>query len=158
MKTIILVFFLAINLPMTGAHAQSAKSWTAEQQQVIDAMDRLSQATAVDGGGAADYAAVLTENFSRWSSGSQLVNDKKTWVDGLDDWFTDGWRVTDRSTQIVGIVIQANHAFVRRNVQETYLGPENNQSEANAALAEVWVRDVDQWKLMQANVTVIDQL
>ena len=74
----------------------------------------------------------------------------------MDGWFTDGWRVTDRSTQVVGIVIQANYAFVRRNVQETYLGPEDNQSESSAALAEVWVLDGDQWKLMQANVTIID--
>jgi len=156
MKAIILVFFLAIGLAMTGAQAQSGESWTAEQQQVINAMDQLSQATAVDGGGAEDYAAVLSENYSRWTAGSQLVNDKTSWVAGLDGWFTDGWRVTDRSTQVIDIEVQASFAFVRRIVNETYLGPEDSQSQANAALAEVWVREGDQWKLMQVNVTVID--
>ena len=138
------------------ADAQSQNSWSAEQSQVLEAMHRLSATTAADGNGADEYAEVLDENFSRWTTGSSLINHKKEWVDGVRDWFDDGWRVIDRQQTVLEITIRADEAFTRRVVEETYLGPDGDKTISKAGLAETWIRSEGSWLLLRVNVDVLD--
>lgn len=140
--------------PYSQVSAQD--SWTTDERQVLAAMERLSAATAPDGAGADAYAAVLTDDFSRWTTGSGVVNDKQSWVAGVREWFDDGWRVTDRNQEIVEISVKGDMALTRRIVEETYLGPDGENSVSRAALAEVWARSDGVWLLYQVNVDVLD--
>ncbi|NIP57094.1 MAG: DUF4440 domain-containing protein, partial [Gemmatimonadetes bacterium] len=106
--------------------------------------------------GADAYGAVLADDFSRWTIGSDLVNGKEDWVEGVREWFEDGWRVSDRDTRHLEIVVRDDHAFTRRVVEETYLGPEGERSTATAALAEVWVREDGEWRLLRVDVRPVD--
>jgi hypothetical protein len=132
--------------------ASSEESWSKEQRQVLAAMQRLSASTAPGGAGPDAYAAVLADGFSRWTVGSDVINDKKTWVEGVREWFDDGWRVSDRKTRNLEIQVGEDQTFVRRIVTETYLGPDKETSSSSAALAEVWVRGSDGWLLLRADV------
>ena len=124
--------------------------------QVLEAMEQLSAATAPGGAGADAYGAVLAEEFSRWTIGSNKTSGKTDWVEGVREWFDDGWRVSDRKTQILEIRMRDDTAYIRRIVTESYTGPENEQSVSTAALAEVWVRGNDDWLLLFVNVHPMD--
>ena len=119
-------------------------------------MGRLSAATAPDGAGASEYGAVLAADFTRWTVGSSDISDKTSWVQGIQEWFEDGWRVSDRQTQHVEIVVRDDLAFTRRIVEETYLGPDGERSVSGAALAEVWVRGDHGWLLLRVDVHPLD--
>jgi hypothetical protein len=152
-----LYLFACLLLPLCPlADAQSQKSWSSEQSQVIAAMHRLSATTAPDGNGADDYADVLAENFSRWTTGSSVINHKKEWVEGVRDWFDDGWRVIDRQQKVLDVTIRADEAFTRRIVEETYLGPDGEKTVSKAGLAETWIRAEGSWLLLRVNVDVLD--
>lgn len=150
--------FAGCALTLLGMPLQTAaqESWTPQQREVLAAMDRLSAATAPGGAGAEDYGAVLAEEFTRWTVGSTVINDKESWVAGVREWFDDGWRVTDRESRILEVLVRGDYAFTRRIVEETYLGPENERSLSGAALAEVWVRRDRAWLLLRVNVHPID--
>jgi hypothetical protein len=149
-----LIRFAFISLIMLGLPAQALaqESWTPEQQELIEAIEKLSAATAPSGAGADAYGANLSEEFNRWTIGSAVFNDKNTWVEGVREWFDDGWRVSDRNTRDQQILVRDDYAFIRRIVEETYLGPDNESSVSTAALAEVWVRSDHGWLLLYVNV------
>jgi hypothetical protein len=151
-----LLYLVAFLLVPPYSDAKSQASWSPEQSQVLAAMHRLSATTAPDGEGADEYAAVLAENFSRWTTGSSVINRKKGWVEGVRDWFDDGWRVIDRHQTVLEVTIRADEAFTRRNVEETYLGPDKQKTISKAGLAETWVRSDSGWLLLRVNADVLD--
>jgi hypothetical protein len=152
-----LLCFGAVSLLLVWPSQVSAQdSWTTEQLQVVASIERLSTATAPGGAGADGYGAVLADNFSRWTTGSDVINDKQSWVEGVREWFDDGWRVTDRNQNILEILMMGEFAFTRRVVEETYLGPDGERSVSKAALAETWVRSDGVWLLLLVNVDVLD--
>jgi len=150
----IFVFIAAFSFVLFFPRAQvlAQDSWTPEQQELIEAIKILSATTASDGGGADEYGANLSEEFNRWTIGSAVFTDKNTWVEGIREWFDDGWRVSDRQTRDLQILVRDDYAFVRRIVEETYLGPDEESSVSTAALAEVWVRSDHGWLLLYVNV------
>ena len=127
--------------------------WSPGQQEILAAIARLSAATAPGGGGADDYATMLTEDFSRWTIGSDVLSGKQDWVEGIRTWFDDGWRVSGREAEVLEITVEGPTAFSRRIVTETYTGPDGETSPAaRAALAEVWRRDGEGWRLQRVTV------
>lgn len=152
MKFLIQVYLVFAFLVVFPAILVAQSTWTPEEEQVMAAINRLSASTAPDGGGADDYAKMLDDSFTRWTVGSVLVNDKSEWIEGMRDWFDDGWRVTERQTDYLDIHIADNFAFTRRNVSETYLGPDGDTSTSKAAVAEVWKKSGPGWLLLLANV------
>jgi ketosteroid isomerase-like protein len=133
-------------------------NWSPGQREILDAIARLSAATAPGGGGADDYAAMLTDDFSRWTIGSGVVVGKREWVDGVRGWFADGWRVTDRQADVLEIAVEGSTAHSRRIVSEIYTGPDGEVSPpARAALAEVWRREGEGWRLQRVTVHSIQE-
>ncbi len=126
--------------------------WNSEQKQIIETMNLLSETTAPDGKGADAYGSYLSDDFSRWTIGSPITNNKKKWVDGVKEWFDDGWRVSERKQQNLEILIMNGIAHTRRIVIETYLGPKGDTSESKAALAEIWIKKNNKWLLYRVNV------
>jgi len=147
-------FFLVLLWPCSQASAQGM--WTEEQQGVLASMEQLSAATAPGGSGAESYGSVLSEGFSRWTTGSSAITRKQAWVESLREWFDDGWRVTDRNQTVMDISVIEEFAFTRRIVEETYLGPDGETSVSQAGLAETWIRVDGRWLLFRANVDVLD--
>jgi ketosteroid isomerase-like protein len=132
--------------------------WSPQQREILDAIAELSASTAPGGGGADDYAAMLTEDFSRWTIGSDVLNGKEDWVDGIRGWLDDGWRVSDRQAEVLEITVEGGTAFSRRIVSETYAAPDGETSPpAKAALAEVWRRGGEGWRLQRVNVHPIQE-
>ena len=156
MKNCLCALVVSMMLFWVASAATAEESWTPDQQGVLAAIEQLSSATAPDGAGADAYGASLTDDFSRWTVGSSVTNDKQNWVDGIRGWFKDGWRVSDRQTRDLEILVRDDYAFVRRVVEETYVGPEGEQTVSSAALAEVWVRGDDGWRLFLVNVHPMD--
>ena len=147
-------FLLLLLWPRLQASAQD--SWTEEQQGVLTAMERLSAATAPGGSGAESYSSVLSDHFSRWTTGSTTINSKQVWVEGVKEWFDDGWRVTDRDQTVLDILVSGEFAFTRRIVEETYLGPDGDTTVSRAGLAETWIRVDGTWLLFRVNVDVLN--
>ncbi len=156
MKTTWCLAVCCLTLLWAPSAGSAQESWSPAQQEVLAAIERLSASTAPGGAGADAYGAVLADDFSRWTIGSDLVNGKEDWVEGVREWFEDGWRVSDRDTRHLEIVVRDDHAFTRRVVEETYLGPEGERSTATAALAEVWVREDGEWRLLRVDVRPVD--
>jgi ketosteroid isomerase-like protein len=127
--------------------------WSPRQRAILDAIATLSASTAPGGGGADAYATMLTEDFSRWTIGSDVLNGKEDWVDGIRAWYDDGWRVVDRQAEVLEITVEGDTAFSRRIVSETYAAPDGETSPpTKAALAEVWRRDGEGWRLQRVTV------
>ena len=123
-----------------------------EQLEVIETMNLLSQTTSPTGKGADSYAKYLADDFSRWTIGSSITNTKEKWVEGVREWFDDGWRVSDRQQKNIEIQIFGNYAHTRRIVIETYKGPKGESSTSKAALAEIWIKENKKWLLYRVNV------
>ena len=120
-------------------------------------MAALSAATAPGGGGADDYARLLTDDFSRWTIGGEVVEGKETWLEGVRAWFDDGWRVIDRRAEVLEITVEGPVAFSRRIVTESYAGPDGDRPPpARAALSEVWRRDGEGWRLQRVTVRALE--
>jgi hypothetical protein len=156
MKRITNYFLLTLLVLGTHSTVLATDTWTAEQLEVLSSVERMSAATAPGGSGADGYAAVLAEGYSRWTTGSKLINGKQDWVDGIRTWFDEGWRVTDRDQHVVEISVKDEYAFTRRIVEETYLGPTGESTVSKAALAETWVRDEGAWLLFRVHISVLD--
>jgi len=148
------LMIVALLLVLCGATFQHP--WTEQQRQVLSAIERLSAATATDGGGPAAYAAVLHPDFSRWTLGNDAAEDKETLVAAVEDWWRDGWRVSARDSRALQIVVRGDYAFSRRIVGETYTGPDGQRSASTTALAEVWVRDGADWLLLRVDTHPVD--
>ena len=140
-------------IPITYLMAAPQQKVPAELQE---AMEDLSAATAPGGGGPEAYARILTEDFTRWTLGSERMDDRDSWVEGVRAWYGDGWRVADRKTRRVDLELQDDLAFVRRIVTETYSGPEGEESSATAALAEIWERTGNGWRLKRVDAHAVD--
>ena len=147
-------FFLSLLWPCLQVSAQDP--WTAEQQEVVASMEQLSATTAPGGNGADGYGSVLSDRFSRWTTGSSVINGKQAWVEGVREWFDDGWRVTDRNQTILDISVNGEFAFTRRIVEEKYLGPDGETTVSRAGLAETWIRVDSTWLLFHVNADVLD--
>lgn len=132
--------------------------WSPRQREILDAMAELSASTAPGGGGADDYAAMLTDDFSRWTIGSDVLNGKQDWVKSVRTWYEDGWRVSDRQVEVLEVTVEGGTAFSRRIVSETYSAPDGETlPPTRAALAEVWRRDGEGWRLQRVTVHPIEE-
>ena len=95
----------------------------------------------------------MTEDFSRWTIGSDVLAGKHDWIESIRIWFEDGWRVADRQADVLEVTVEGATAFSRRIVSETYRAPDGeNTPPAKAALAEVWRRDGEGWRLQRVTV------
>ncbi len=131
-------------------------SSTTKQRDLLETMNKLSETTSPEGKGADAYGSFLADDFSRWTIGSSIINDRTKWVEGVREWFDDGWRVSDREQQNLEINILSDYAHTRRIVTETYLGPKGDRSKSKAALAEIWIYRNDRWLLYRVNVHPLD--
>ena len=156
MKSILCSIAFSLFLFWPSSQASAEESWTTEQQQVLASIESLSATTAPDGSGADAYGAILANDFNRWTIGSNVINDKQSWVDGVRGWFDEGWRVSHREQSILEILVKDEFAFTRRIVEETYLGPDGESSVSKAALAETWVLGDGGWLLYLVSVAVLD--
>lgn len=145
------MFFVSLLLCATILSFGQEK-WDNEQKQIIGSMNKLSETTALKGGGAEAYGWFLSDDFSRWTIGSSTTNSKKDWVHGIREWFDDGWRVSDRKQQLIEIQMMNGLAHTRRIVSETYLGPDGTTSKSKAALNEIWIKEKDKWVLYRVNI------
>lgn len=124
--------------------------------EIKNAIAKLSASTAKDGKGSVDYGKMLHDDFSRWKMGSEKLENKKSWLAGIDEWFVDGWRVADRTNEFKEIKPIGNLCFVRRNVSESYIDAKGTVTEpSKAAVSEVWIKS-DGWKLLRVEVTTLD--
>ncbi|QNL21261.1 DUF4440 domain-containing protein [Hyphobacterium sp. CCMP332] len=134
---------------------QAQEPWNSDHKEIIKTIENFSESTSVNGKGANAYASFLSEDFTRWTIGSDVINNKVMWVEGIRDWFDEGWRVSDRSQQFIEINIANGLGHVRRIVTETYLGPDGSTSSSKAALVETWKKENEQWLLYRTNVQPI---
>lgn len=145
--SIITLMFLLLSITIYGQ-----EEWNNEQKQIIETMQLFSETTAPNGNGADAYGNYLSDDFSRWTIGSSITNTKNKWVEGVREWFDDGWRVSERKQQNLEILIMGDLAHTRRIVTETYLGPKGDSSTSKAALAELWIKKNNKWLLYRVNV------
>ena len=133
-------------------------NWSPRQREILDAIAKLSASTAPGGGGADDYAAMLTEDFSRWTIGRNVVTSKQDWVDGIRTWYEDGWRVSDRQAEVLEITVEGATAYSRRIVTETYTAADGETTApTRAALAEVWSRGGEGWRLRRVTAHAVEE-
>jgi ketosteroid isomerase-like protein len=149
---------LLLMLLFACVQVTAQESWTKEQKEILTSIERLSGSTASGGTGADGYAAVLAEDYSRWTIGSNLLNTKKAWVEGVREWFDGGWRISDRKQEVLDISVRGDYAFTRRIVEESFLGPDGETTNSKAGLAEIWVRGETGWLLLRVDVDVLDSV
>ena len=65
--------------------------------------------------------------------------------------------MTDRQVEYIELAINNDLAFTRRNVVETYLGPDGDSSASKAAVAEMWIKINGTWLLFRANIHPITE-
>jgi ketosteroid isomerase-like protein len=127
------------------------------EMAVMASIAKLSKATSPGGGGADAYADILTEDYSRWTLGSDSSQNKYDWVEGIREWFDDGWRVTDRQTSKFFFSSKGDLAFTRRVVSESYIGPGGEKSSGKAAVSEVWRKEGEVYLLWRVDISPIKE-
>ena len=152
MNTLRSFFILLIYLGLSFSDLSAQKLWKEDQHEILKALDKLSATTAPGGYGADEYATCLSADFSRWTIGSNEISNKKNWVQGIREWFDQGWRVVDRKSEIKEIKVETEFAFSRRIVREYYKGPNGEKSNSKAALIETWRKENDHWLLYRVEV------
>lgn len=148
MKKCLIAAVLLVCCHMTSAQ----QAWNAKQQQVIAAMESLSKANTLGSQDIQRYASMLDDRFSRWTIGSRVVNDKAGWVQGIQTWIDRGWAMAASTQQIIEIQLLGDTAITRRIVSEAYIGPDKASMITTSALAEVWIKQQDQWRLVSMTV------
>lgn len=151
MKTSIKLFLLIILISLSPK-TYSQPEWSGKAKELIETIEKFSETTSPSGQGADAYSEFLHIDFSRWTMGSSLENDKENWVEGVREWFDDGWRVSERHQETIEMLIEKKYAHVRRIVTETYKGPKGDTSKSKAALAEIWIKHRGKWMLFRVNV------
>lgn len=152
MKINFKITFAAIFLFTLSIVSYGQDEWTDNQKNLINAMNDLSKTTAPNGKGADAYGRLLSEDFSRWTIGSTVLSNKEKWVNGVREWFDEGWRVSERKQKNLEILAMDSFAFTRRIVTETYKGPDGETSTSEAALVEIWKFKEGHWLLFRVNV------
>lgn len=142
------VFLLTVLL----SSALMASELKSDEQQIMARLSELSASMKKNGQGAKAYAQVLDDNYSRWTMGSQKINDKAAWLEGIEDWFESGWRVEKSDNKILSLAFAHNRAFVRRIATEYYLGPKGEKEAYRTGIAEVWLKRGNNWYLQQVQV------
>ena len=70
-------FSIAVFVFSCVSFSNGQDTFTAQQQEIVDVIQQLSKTTAPEGKGADAYGRLLTEDFSRWTIGSDKLNNKK---------------------------------------------------------------------------------
>lgn len=151
MKKILLTVF---GFLLSSGIAFSQIELSPEEQEVVQKTEELSE-LLLDGDELGSYSEMLDERFSRWVIGELTVTKKTEWLEQLTDWFEDGWRVTAREKQLVDVEIDEQFAYIRRRVEEHYMGPDELPSSSLSALDEIWRNDEGEWKLYRVTVLPI---
>ena len=149
MKTICFTILL---LAITTTHANN-QNFDSEQKAIISQMNSLSSSMYKDGNGGKAYATILAPTYTRWTSGSDLINDRVNWLKGINDWFNSGWRIANSQNNILEIEIHGDFAFVRRVATETYVGPKGENQIFQSGVVEVWTKKNSVWLLLQASIS-----
>lgn len=147
-----IICFAIMLLTITTAQANN-QNFDSEQKAIISQMKALSSSMYKGGKGGNAYAAILAPDYTRWTSGSDLINDRANWLKGINDWFDSGWRIADSQNNILEIKIQGNLAFVRRVATETYSGPKGESQVFQSGVVEVWTKKNNTWLLLQASIS-----
>lgn len=134
-------------LGLLAGSATAEPEWNEQQQQIVVAMQQLADASDYKSVNTEAYANMLCDDFSRWTIGSQAINDKAGWVEGVSTWISRGWSVAARTAEILDIEVNGEFAFSRRIVTEAYIGPNQQSAMSTSALAETWHKDSSGWKL-----------
>jgi hypothetical protein len=146
MKPIAFVILL-----LTVATTAAGDEWTAEQREVVAALDRLSASTRPGGDGVDACAEMLAPDYSHWTVGRSAITGRNAWIEAVREWWNDGWRVVDSSADLLEITIRGDFATTRRVVRESYRGPQGEETDSHTALAETWVRHDGEWRLLRVN-------
>jgi hypothetical protein len=142
------LFFL-----ISYASQASGQDFSSEEQAIVAQMSALSASMQENGSGGSGYALILAPEYTRWTTGSETISDRETWLRGIHDWFNGGWRVADSKNNILEITVHGEFAFVRRIATETYAGPNGEDQIFQSGVVEVWVKKDDQWLLLQASIS-----
>ena len=142
------LFFL-----ISYASQASGQDFSSEEQAIVAQMSALSASMQENGSGGGGYALILAPEYTRWTTGSETISDRETWLQGIHDWFNGGWRVADSKNNILEITVQGEFAFVRRIATETYAGPNGEDQIFRSGVVEVWTKKNDKWLLLQASIT-----
>ena len=157
-NTRFLVMLLLFTYTDWASSVYAQDSWSDDQRSVMESISEFSDTTAPGGDGADVYGEFLTSDFSRWTIGTTQISTKSAWVEGVRDWFDDGWRVTGREPQVLEITVEGPTAYARRIATENYTGPDGKSSPpAKAALAEVWSHDGEGWRLQRVTVHPVQE-
>ena len=146
-----IILFLAIFVATTIQI--SSQGFGQEESAIIDQMNALSASMKRDGSGGKAYAAILSPDYSRWTLGSTLINDRATWLKGINDWFNSGWRIAESENNIIEIKVYGDYAFVRRVATETYAGPNGENQVFQSGVVEIWNKKDKIWLLLQASIS-----
>lgn len=122
------------------------------REAVLEAMAALSASMREDGGGPDAYAALLTEDFTRWNVRADRILTRDELLDGIRSWWEGGGRVTASDVQLHEIVFAGEAATTRLVARETYA----DGSKSAAAVGQLWVRVGDRWRLRRANVHMLE--
>ena len=118
-------------------------------------MALISAAVAPEGGGSAEYEKYLHDNYSRWMMDEKELVEKEEFLQSVEGWFSEGWRVVEKKQSNYSIYWAKEFAFVRRIVEEFYEGPDGEKSSSKSALSETWRLEGSDWLLLRVDIKVL---
>jgi hypothetical protein len=134
------------------ACAESAHTWTPDQQSVIDLLK--------DGpmGIETDFAAWENEfhhDWTVWFAGSPEAKSKVPHMAGVRDYIGRGAKVVSYKADFADVVIHGDTALARFNATESLINPDGSPRVVHYASTDLLVREARTWKILATTVAFL---
>lgn len=116
--------------------------------------NELSASTLMGGKGWEVYERILHSEYSRWAMG-EVYEGREKFVRSLEEWWNYGMRVTMREIEMIGVDMADDMAILRFKTTEKFAGPDGETVGFSGYVANVWVKEDGDWKLLSAEISSI---
>jgi hypothetical protein len=149
--TVRLLAMIALASP-AFACAESARSWTQDQQSVIDLLK--------DGpmGIETDFEAWESEfhnDWTVWFAGKPEAKSKVPHMAGVRDYIGRGAKVVSYTAEFADVVIHGDTALARFNAIESLINPDGTPRVVHYASTDLLVRAGKSWKILATTVAFL---
>lgn len=161
-QALLVAFLISVFLsawPISNAVAQDERQpattgdqATSPEDELIARSRALSTTTTRDGKGWEEYQTFLHEDFSRWSTNTEVLDRDKS-VAMIRQWWEEGNRQSKSQEEIISAQIVGVRGVVRKKIHETYVDADGNDAgEFRGFVTQTWVKNADAWQLLSVTI------
>ena len=149
---LVALFLLLWSGSATLVHAQE-KSWTSEQQAVIDAAKNGPMGIETDFDA---WAGGYADDWTYWRVGEPVTRPRDEHMELVREYIDAGNRPTAFKFEPVDVVVRGDVALLRLIASEELRSAEGAERVVRYASASMLMREEGDWKMLATNIVYLD--